>query len=602
MKEFFKKKGIKGIIFAGVLGILFLIFEITGVFTRINNFFMDKMYQKPRETSNIVIIGIDDKTLEELENYNGVLNRDAYAKVLKNINTKNPAVVGFDILFTGPQNEESDNKLAAEAHNTKNIVCASNLIFTSKLDQNNLSLKSEITDVSYPYDKLNNEVATGYANSMLDKTDGIARKMVPTMEQDNKTYDSFSYAIYKKYCEENNININTYKNNKAYRFNYSSLPGDSYTVIPFIDMYNYDSVANPNKYADLEGAIVLIGSYCAGLQDSYYTPIKSSSLMYGVEVHANMIDAYIRNDIITEVNVGLIIFIAIIILILFAYLIYKSNIIFSSISAVVLIGLSFGLQTILYVNKIYHPFMDLVFGLLFVYIIYIGFKYGEEYIIRHKTLNVFKKYVAPQVVDKALKSVDYKVNVEGEKRHISCLFVDIRGFTPLSEGLDPEDVVSILNDYLTLTTNSIFEVGGTLDKFIGDATMAIFNAPFDLDDYLFKSVKAAWLIASGSEAIDKIAMEKYGKHVSFGIGVNCGYAVVGNIGSKSRIDYTAIGDTVNTAARLEANAKAGEILISEELYKALEGRIEAECIGGLSLKGKSKEVMTYRVTKIIEEA
>ena len=367
-------------------------------------------------------------------------------------------------------------------------------------------------------------------------------------------------------------------------------------------MYNYDSTLNPNKYSDLEGSIVLIGSYCAGLQDSYFTPINTGSLMYGVEVHANMIDAYIRNDIINEFNASLIIFIAVVILILFAYLIYKSNIIVSSVSTVLLIGLSIGLQTILYMNKIYYPFMDLVFGLLVVYIAYIGFKYGEEYIIRHRTVNVFKKYVAPQVVDKALKSVDYKVNVEGEKRHIACLFVDIRGFTPLSEGLEPEDVVSILNDYLALTTNSIFEVGGTLDKFIGDATMAIFNAPFDLDDYLFKSVKAAWLIASGSEKIDAIAMEKYGKHVSFGIGVNCGYAVVGNIGSKSRIDYTAIGDTVNTAARLEANAKAGEILISEDLYKALEGRIEAECIGGLSLKGKSKEVMTYRVTKIIEEA
>ena len=215
MKKFFIKKGIRGIIFAAVLGILFLIFELTGIFKNINNFFMDNMYQKPRETSNIVIIGIDDKTLEELENYNGILTRDAYAKVLENINKKNPSVVGFDILFSGPQNEENDNKLALEASHTKNIVCASNLIFSNKLDDNNLSVKSQITDVSNPYEKLNDVVDTGYVNSMLDKTDGVARKMVPTMEQDNKTYDSFSYAIYKKYCEDNNININRYKNNKA---------------------------------------------------------------------------------------------------------------------------------------------------------------------------------------------------------------------------------------------------------------------------------------------------------------------------------------------------------------------------------------------------
>ena len=128
--------------------------------------------------------------------------------------------------------------------------------------------------------------------------------------------------------------------------------------------------------------------------------------------------------------------------------------------------------------------------------------------------------------------------------------------------------------------------------------MAIFNAPFDLEDYEFKAIKAAWLIAKGSEEIDRIAMERFDKHVSFGIGVNSGYAVVGNIGSKTRIDYTAIGDTVNTAARLEANAKAGEILISEELYNSVKDRIDAICIGGLSLKGKSKEVITYKVIGI----
>ena len=121
----------------------------------------------------------------------------------------------------------------------------------------------------------------------------------------------------------------------------------------------------------------------------------------------------------------------------------------------------------------------------------------------------------------------------------------------MSESLNPEEVVEILNEYLALTTNAIFKNGGTLDKFIGDATMAVFNAPFDLDDYIFKSVCAAKDIAAGSEMIDEMFKERFGKSVSFGIGVNCGEAVVGNIGCEFRMDYTAIGDTVNTAARLE---------------------------------------------------
>ena len=125
--------------------------------------------------------------------------------------------------------------------------------------------------------------------------------------------------------------------------------------------------------------------------------------------------------------------------------------------------------------------------------------------------------------------------------------------------------------------------------------MAIFNAPFDSEDYIYKAVCAAKDIAAGSDRIASKFMERFGKKVSYGIGVNCGYAVVGNIGSEFRMDYTAIGDTVNTAARLEANAKAGQILISEFVYDNLRERIEVTEIGEIPLKGKSKGVMVYEV-------
>ncbi len=168
----------------------------------------------------------------------------------------------------------------------------------------------------------------------------------------------------------------------------------------------------------------------------------------------------------------------------------------------------------------------------------------------------------------------------------------------MSEALEPEQVVDILNSYLNLTTNSIFANGGTLDKFIGDTTMAVFNAPFDLDDYVFRAVKTAWDIVQGGNEIESKYMEKYGRSVSFGIGVNCGNAVVGNIGCDFRMDYTAIGDTVNTAARLEANAKRGQVLISESVYEQVKDRIEAEPIGEIPLKDKSKGVFEYSLTNI----
>lgn len=161
--------------------------------------------------------------------------------------------------------------------------------------------------------------------------------------------------------------------------------------------------------------------------------------------------------------------------------------------------------------------------------------------------------------------------------------------------------MEILNEYLNLVTDAIFKNGGTLDRFIGDAAMAVFNAPFDSPDYIYKAVCTAGDIAAGSDGIAAAFMERFGKQVSYGIGVNCGDAVVGNIGSQFRMDYTAIGDTVNTAARLEANAKAGQILISQLVYEKLQNRIQVSEIGEIPLKGKSQGIMVYALDQVLED-
>ena len=140
-----------------------------------------------------------------------------------------------------------------------------------------------------------------------------------------------------------------------------------------------------------------------------------------------------------------------------------------------------------------------------------------------------------------------------------------------------------------------------LDKFIGDAAMAVFNAPTDLEDYLFKAVSAAVDIKNCGETLGKRLQEQYGKTVNFGIGLNCGEAVVGNIGCEIRMDYTAIGDTVNTAARLESKAAGGEILISEALYERLKDRIDAQFKEDTSLKGKAFPVKVYSVLGVKTE-
>ena len=201
-------------------------------------------------------------------------------------------------------------------------------------------------------------------------------------------------------------------------------------------------------------------------------------------------------------------------------------------------------------------------------------------------------------MDEISKKGDFHIKLGGENRDIAVLFVDIRGFTTMSEVLEPEQVVEILNSYLALTTEAIFKNKGTLDKFVGDATMAVFNSPFDLDDYEFRAVCAAWDIVQGGIALEGELMERFGRSVGFGVGVNCGPAVVGNIGCDFRMDFTAIGDTVNTAARLEANAKKRQVLISDVLYERVKDRVEVEEVGAIPLKGKSNEVFVYAVTGI----
>jgi len=235
---------------------------------------------------------------------------------------------------------------------------------------------------------------------------------------------------------------------------------------------------------------------------------------------------------------------------------------------------------------------------VFIAVYYTGLHYYKARKAKLGIERAFSKYVAPQVVKEIAKTGTYELKLGGENREVAVLFVDIRGFTPLSESLEPEEVVDILNNYLELTTDCIFRHGGTLDKFIGDATMAVFNAPFDTEDYVYKAVLTAWDIVQGGKKMEQELSERYGKQVGFGVGVNCGPAVVGNIGCEFRMDYTSIGDTVNTAARLEANAPKGTIYISDAVYEHVKERVEVDEVGPIALKGKSNDVVVYSVTNV----
>ena len=201
----------------------------------------------------------------------------------------------------------------------------------------------------------------------------------------------------------------------------------------------------------------------------------------------------------------------------------------------------------------------------------------------------FGRYVDPAVLKELLVQGGAAEQLGGKMFDIAVLFVDIRGFTPMSESLDPPTVVEIINKYLTLTTECIMRYHGTLDKFVGDCTMAFWNAPLPQEDHVYLACKAAMDMVEGSKTLGEELLAKYGRTVSFGVGVHVGPAVIGNIGAPQRMDYTAIGDTVNTSARLEANAPGGKVLISRAVADALGDRADVTSLGGsIKLKGKAE--------------
>lgn len=223
-----------------------------------------------------------------------------------------------------------------------------------------------------------------------------------------------------------------------------------------------------------------------------------------------------------------------------------------------------------------------------LFIASVAYNYAHTRKEKRLVADTFGHYIDPAVMDELLTRGPSALELGGKTKNIAVLFVDVRGFTAMSEALDAETVVEIVNRYLTLTTECIVKNHGTLDKFVGDCTMAVWNAPVEQEDPVYFACKAAMDMIAGSAALGKELMNRFGRDVSFGIGIHYGPAVVGNIGAPKRMDYTAIGDTVNTASRLEANAEGGTILISRAVADALGDRAETVSLGdSIKLKGKA---------------
>lgn len=581
--------------------VFFLVFGLTilNLLSPIDYILRDKLYQIPRGINNdIKIIAIDDRTLEELGPIN-TWSRERYADLINILNTYDeakPSVIAFDITFSGNV-DEGDIAFADAAKESGNVVVVSQLVYSEKPEYDEDGNKVyPVETVVNPYSELMDVTVQGYSNVSQD-SDSKVRRISISEEYGGELWEPFAKVIYDKYCDimnlEKNYKIKHDKYNRSL-INYSGKPGD-YEAISMVDVLNGE--IDPRAF---ENSIVLVGAYATGMQDNFNVPNGYSRQMFGVEIHANLLQAFMQNRFSIVANPYIVGLITGLCAALVHFIFRRKKVIVSTIVMFLAIALELLLGVVINnkgycISLIYFP---LVVFLSYIYCVVIG--YIRERMKRKKVLNAFKKYVAPEIVQEIASRGDFKIKLGGENRDIAVLFVDIRGFTTMSEVLEPEQVVEILNQYLSLTTKSIFNNKGTLDKFVGDATMAVFNSPFDLEDYEFKAVCAAMDIVAGGAELEETLYKKYGRSVGFGVGVNVGPAVVGNVGCEFRMDFTAIGDTVNTAARLEANAKKGQVLISDVLYERVKDRVEVEEVGNIPLKGKSNGVFVYSVTKVLK--
>jgi adenylate cyclase len=206
-----------------------------------------------------------------------------------------------------------------------------------------------------------------------------------------------------------------------------------------------------------------------------------------------------------------------------------------------------------------------------------------------------ERFVSPEVVE-MISSNPEGVRLGGVNQKVSVLFADIRGFTSLSEKLQPERVVEILNNYFTHVTEVIFDHGGTLDKYLGDGVMALFGAPLSKGNDAENAVRAAQSIQRLIVELNRDASDRGWPELNVGIGINTGIVTAGNIGSPRRIDYTVIGDTVNSASRLMSNAPPGSIIISQSTAVDLtRGQFHLTPLEPLKVKGKSEAIEVFSV-------
>ncbi|MGH2661259.1 MAG: CHASE2 domain-containing protein [Actinomycetota bacterium] len=551
----------------------------------------------------IVVVGIDDTSLAKIGRW--PFDRIRHADLIEELNKRGAALIGYDVAFSEPSPTAAhDEALAQAAAEAGNVVFVATATFSGRLGE-----VPRADSIALPIEEITDQAGMAHANIIPDP-DGIVRALPPVIETpQGEFFPGLSFLLYQ--AAEGVTGPITVRPDGVQVGSQLVPTGRGHLMdINFADAkvfppeYSFVDVLEGRVPDDaFEGKIVLVGATAPGLGDVRQTPEDKAEGQPGVAVHANALNTMLTGQFLNQEGQTTALLWVFGLSLLVALAVSYLRI---SVSAIVAIGLGVGYFLLVFfrfdggtvMNTVYPPV-----AILLTYLATLAFRYFTEERERRRVTRVFGRYVAGDVVEEVLSSPENALaTLEGASRPLSVLFADLRGFTAASEGAEPTDVVKALNVYLDAMTRAVNEERGTIDKFMGDCVMAFWGAPRQDSEHARNSVRAGMKML---DYIDEAVArgETAGLNVKgCGVGISTGEAVVGNIGSHERLDYTAIGDTVNTSSRLCGVAGAGMVVVTEECARRLGDGFRVADLPPLTVKGKAEVLKVYQVLREGQDA
>jgi adenylate cyclase len=529
-------------------------------------------------TLPIAIVTIDESTFAEMDEQ-WPFARARHAELLMQLAAGKPRLIGVDLIFEspssrGPKDDEALGKAVAFAGNV--VLGAA---YTKDIQP---FAKREMFVVPLPTIR-RGAAQVAPVNMDADKDGHVRRVSLQVVPLEMPPMVSFDAALHGLLAKAG-VPVAPLPRASSVLINFRGGPR-SY---PWVSYHRVVRGEIPPEY--WKDKIVLVGPTSEILHDQFPTPFARGGDMPGVEIHAHALETLVRGNHIREVPQPISTAMAAAAGLLGCALVVRLHAKRALLAAAGLWGaLTLAAFVGFVVGDVWMRGMAGSIALVLGAVLTVG----EHYVREQRQRKALQQFFSPDVAREVVR----KGGLSTSRRMVTVLFSDIRGFTSLSEKLEPEQVGEMLREYLTEMTEIVFKHGGSVDKYIGDAIMALYNVPFEDPEHAVKAVRTGLEFQERTLAVSKRWEEKLGIPIRNGVGINTGEAVVGTLGSKQRLEYTAIGDTINLGARLESITKEyqANIIISESTYELVKDQFVTKELGDVTVKGKSKPVKIYTV-------